>query len=301
MLRLTYSNPQAAGALVGPTYRFLTTQQHPANKPRMEESFGRSTWAQADSSRSQMMDAVGWTAVDGSQVHQIRVLDFQMDASLAMAQPRDLTETFAGYRVTMEEITKETIMAIHQLRQLTDGVRQTTMQSLDLHWYEGHRLHLQVAELRDQMETVTRQLETPSGAQPPGCTGLDNRNDFMENQLEVLNFSLANLKREIAGLSPAQGSHLKGLGEVQAGPQSLNAKVNQADGAVRVASDQLKVISNRMDQTAASVVAQAEQLQLRMEGIKAIETLLSRLEALGATNESAGNTDPSQVNVLLEF
>ena len=36
MLRLTYSNPQAAGALVGPTYRSLTTQQYPANKPRME-------------------------------------------------------------------------------------------------------------------------------------------------------------------------------------------------------------------------------------------------------------------------
>ena len=55
-----------------------------------------------------------------------------------------------------------------------------------------------------------------------------------------------------------------------------------------------------MDQTAASVMAQAEQLQLQMEGIKAIETQLSRLEALGTTNKTAENADPSQVNVLLE-
>ena len=34
VLRLTYSNPQAAGALVGPTYKPLTTEQHPANEPR---------------------------------------------------------------------------------------------------------------------------------------------------------------------------------------------------------------------------------------------------------------------------
>ena len=59
-----------------------------------------------------------------------------------MAQLRDLTETFAGYRVTMEEMTNETIMAIHQVRQLTEGVRQTTMQSLDLQWSEGHGLDL---------------------------------------------------------------------------------------------------------------------------------------------------------------
>ena len=142
MLRLTYSNPQAAGALVGRTYRPLTTQQHPAREPRMQEVFGRSTWAQADPNRSQMMDAVEWTANDGSQVRRVRVVDFQMDASLAMAQLRDLTETFAGSWATTEEITNETIMAIHQLRQLTDGVRQTTMQSLHMHWLEGHRLHL---------------------------------------------------------------------------------------------------------------------------------------------------------------
>ena len=48
------------------------------------------------------------------------------------------------------------------------------------------------------------------------------------------------------------------------------------------------MISSKMDQTAASVVAQAEQLELQMEGSKAVETRLSRLEALGATNETAG-------------
>ena len=37
-----------------------------------------------------------------------------------------------------------------------------------------------------------------------------------------------------------------------------------------------------------------------MEEFKAIQTCLSRLEALDATNEAAGNADPSQVNVLLE-
>ena len=96
-----------------------------------------------------MMDAIEWTAIDGSRVRRVRVVDFQMDTSLAMAQLRDLTETFAGYQATMEEITNETIMAIHQLRQLTDGARQTTIQSLDLHWSEGHRLHLRVAESKD--------------------------------------------------------------------------------------------------------------------------------------------------------
>ena len=96
MLRLTYRDPQAAGALVGPTYRPLTTQQHPANEPWMGEGFRRSTWAQADPNRSQMMDAVEWTTIDGSRVRQVRVVDLQMDASLAMAQLRDLTGTFAG-------------------------------------------------------------------------------------------------------------------------------------------------------------------------------------------------------------
>ena len=200
----------------------------------------------------------------------------------------------------MEEITNETIIAIHQLRQLKDGVRQTTMQSLDLHWSEGHRLHLRVAELKDHVQKVMRRVETLSGAQAPGCAGPDNRMDFMENQLDVLKSGVATLEQEIAGLFQAQGDHLHGLGEVQAGVQSINAKADQAYVAVRAASDQLKAISNRMDQTAASVVAQAEQLQLQMEEIKAIETRLSRLEALGATNEAAGNADPSQVNVLLE-
>ena len=96
----------------------------------MEEGFGRSTRAQADPNRRQMIDAVEWTAIDGSRVRWARVVNFQIDASLAMAQLRDVTETFAGYRATMEEITSETIMAIYQLRQLTDGVRQTTMQSV---------------------------------------------------------------------------------------------------------------------------------------------------------------------------
>ena len=113
-------------------------------------------------------------------------MDFQLDASLDMAPLQDLTETFAGYRATMEEITNETIMAIHHLRHLTNGVRQTTMQSLDLHWSEGHRLHLQVAELKDLMEKVTRHLETLSGAQVPGRARLDNRIDFLETQLNVL-------------------------------------------------------------------------------------------------------------------
>ena len=89
-----------------------------------------------------MMDAVEWTAIDGSRVRQVRVVDFQIDAFLAMAHLRDLTKTFAWYRDTMEEITNVTIMAIHQVRQLTDGLRQPTMQSLNSHWSDGHRLHL---------------------------------------------------------------------------------------------------------------------------------------------------------------
>ena len=120
----------------------MTTQQYPANEKRMEEGFRRRTWAQADPNRSRMMDAVEWTAVDGSRVRRVRVVDFQVDASLEMAQLQDLTDTFAGYRTTKEEITNETMIAIHQLRQLTDGVGETTMQFLDLHWSEGHRLHL---------------------------------------------------------------------------------------------------------------------------------------------------------------
>ena len=48
MLRLTYRIPQAAGALVAPTYRPLTTQPYPASEPRMKKGFGMSTWAQAD-------------------------------------------------------------------------------------------------------------------------------------------------------------------------------------------------------------------------------------------------------------
>ena len=60
------------------------------------------------------------------------------------------------------------------------------------------------------------------------------------------------------------------------------------------------MISNRMDRTDANVVAQAEQLQLQMEGIKAIETRLSRPVALAATNETPGNTHPNKVNVLLQ-
>ena len=171
-LSSTYSNPQAAGALVGATYRPLTTQQHPANEPRMEEGFGRSTWAQVNPNRSRMMDAVEWTAIDGSRVRRVRVLDFQMDASLAMVKLQNLTESFPGYRITMEEITNVTIMAIHQLRRLTDGVRQTTMRSLDLHSSEGHQLHLGVAELKDLVEKVMRQVETLSGAQAPGRAAL---------------------------------------------------------------------------------------------------------------------------------
>ena len=80
MLRLTYSNPQAAGALVGPTYRPLSTQQYPVNEPQMEEGFGRSAWAQADPNRSRMMDTVEWTAIDGTRVRRVRGVDFQMDA-----------------------------------------------------------------------------------------------------------------------------------------------------------------------------------------------------------------------------
>ena len=122
----------------------------------------------------------------------------------------------------------------------------------------------------------------------------------MEDQLDVLKSRLAALEQEIAGLSQAQGAHLQGLGEFLAGVQSINAEADRADEAVRAAPDQLKVISNRMDQTAASVLAQTEQLQLQMDGIKAIETQLGQLEELRAPNEAAENADPSQVNVLLE-
>ena len=76
MLRLTYSNPQAAGALLAPACRPLTTQPYPATEPRMEAGFGRSTWAKTDPDQSQMMDAVEWTAIDGSQQRRIRVFDF---------------------------------------------------------------------------------------------------------------------------------------------------------------------------------------------------------------------------------
>ena len=192
-----------------------------------------------------MMDAVEWTAIEGSRVRRVRVVDFLMDASLAMAQLRDLTETFAGYRTTMEEITNDTIMATNQLRQLTDGVWQTTMESLDLHWVEGHRLHLRVAELKDQMARVMRQVETLSGAQAPGRAGMHNRIDFGENQPEVLKSSLVTLEQEIAGLSQAQGDHLHGLGGVQAEMQSIKAQANQSNEAVRAASNQLKVISKQ--------------------------------------------------------
>ena len=55
----------------------------------------------------------------------------QMSDEAADAAALTYLLTFAVYRATMEEITNETVMAIHQLRQLTDGVRQTTVQSLD--------------------------------------------------------------------------------------------------------------------------------------------------------------------------
>ena len=216
MLRLTYSNPQAARALVGSTYRPLTTQQHPTSKLRMQEGFGRSDSAQVDPNRSRLKDAVECMAIDGSAVRRVRVVDFQMDASLAMAQLGDSTETLTGYRAPMEEITNVTIMAIHQLRQRTDGVRQTTMHPSVIHWSEGNRLHLSVAELKDQMERVIRQVETLSGAQACGHTGLDNRNDFIENQQDFLKSGLAALVQEIAGLSEAQGDYQHDLGEVQA-------------------------------------------------------------------------------------
>ena len=150
------------------------------------------------------------------------------------------------------------------------------------------------------MDKVIRQVDTLSGAQAPECAGLDNRIDFMENELDVRKSGLAAVRQEIAGLPQAQGDHLQGLGEVQAGVQFINAKAYQADEAVRAASDQLKVINNRMEQTSASVVAQMERLQLQMEEIKPKENRLCQLEALGATNEAAENADPSQVNVLLE-
>ena len=266
----------------------------------MQKCFGRATQTQVDHYRSPILDAVEWTAIDGSRVRREEVLDFQMDACLAMAQLREVTETFAGYLATMEEITNETIMAIHQLRKLTDGVRQTTMQWLDLHWSEKYRLHLPVAKLEDHVVKLMHQVETLSEAQAPGRADLDNRIDFLENQLDVLKSGQAALEQEIAGLCRAQEDHLHGLGEVQAGVQAINAKADQVEEAVRAASNQLKAISNRMNQTATSVIAQAAQLQLQMEEMKAIETRLRQLEALGGTNKASENADSSQVNVLLE-
>ena len=107
-----------------------------------------------------------------------------------------------------------------------------------------HRLHLRVAELKDLVEKVTRQVETLSGAQAPG---LDNLINFMKSELDVLKSALAALEQEIAGLSKAQEDHLQRLREVQAGVQSINAKADQDDEAVRIASDHVKAISNRMD------------------------------------------------------
>ena len=89
------------------------------------------------------------------------------------------------------------------------------------------------------MEKVTCQVETLSGAQVPVRAGLDNRIDFVENQLDVLKSGLAALEQEIAGLSQAQGDHLQGLTEIQARLQSLSAKADQGDEAVKVASNQL--------------------------------------------------------------
>ena len=43
------------------------------------------------------------------------------------------------------------------------------------------------------MEKVIGQVETLSGAQAPGRAGLDNRIEFLENQLEFLKSSLATL------------------------------------------------------------------------------------------------------------
>ena len=58
MSRLTYSNPQGAGAFVGLTYKPLTTEQYLANEPRSEEGFSGSIGARTDPNRSRMMDAV---------------------------------------------------------------------------------------------------------------------------------------------------------------------------------------------------------------------------------------------------
>ena len=87
---------------------------------------------------------------------------------------------------------------------------------------------------------------------------------------------------------PADSRHPDGLGEVQAGLQSIHANADQVVKAVTAASDQLKVISSKMDQTAARVVAQAELLELQLEKIKAIGTLSSQLEALGRHKRSRG-------------
>ena len=79
MLQLIYSSPQAAGALIGPSYRPMTTQQYLPNEPRIEEGFSRSTWPRADPNRSRMMDAVEWTAIGGSRVRRVLVLDFKFN------------------------------------------------------------------------------------------------------------------------------------------------------------------------------------------------------------------------------
>ena len=49
-----------------------------------------------------------------------------------------------------------------------------------------------------------RQVETLSGAQAPGRAGLDNRIDFMRNQMEVLRSGLVALEQGIAGVSKGQ-------------------------------------------------------------------------------------------------
>ena len=56
---------------------------------------------------------------------------------LKCSMPLGISTTTKAYLLAGKH-TFSYFMAIHQLRQLTDGVRQTTMQSLDLHWSEGH-------------------------------------------------------------------------------------------------------------------------------------------------------------------
>ena len=81
------------------------------------------------------------------------------------------------------------------------------------------------------MDRMMRQVGTVSGVQAPGRAGLNNEIEFMENQLEVLKSSLATLEQEIAGLTQAQGDHLHGLEEDQAGVHSINAKADQSKEA----------------------------------------------------------------------